>query len=228
MVKTEQTRQYKYFEIIIAFFVAILLVSNIVSSKIISFGAFSFAGGIIVFPLSYIFGDVLTEVYGYKNSRKVIWLGFATNILMAIILMVVGALPSSPNWHDQASYEKILGLTPRIVVASLLGYFAGEFSNSFVLAKMKILTRGKWLWTRTIGSTVVGEFVDTAIFITVAFSGILPQGLMVTIILSNYIFKTLFETIFTPLTYIVVNWLKKAENEDYFDKKTDFNPFVLQ
>lgn len=228
MVKTEQTRQYKYFEIIIAFFVAILLVSNIVSSKIISFGAFSFAGGIIVFPLSYIFGDVLTEVYGYKNSRKVIWLGFATNILMAIILMVVGALPASPNWHDQASYEKILGLTPRIVVASLLGYFAGEFSNSFVLAKMKILTRGKWLWTRTIGSTVVGEFVDTAIFITVAFSGILPQGLMVTIILSNYIFKTLFETIFTPLTYLVVNWLKKAENEDYFDKKTDFNPFILQ
>lgn len=227
MSKTEVARNYKHLDVITALFVAILLISNIVSAKIISFGIFAFAGGIIVFPISYIFGDILTEVYGYKRSRKVIWLGFAANLLMAAVFILVQRLPSAPFWHGQASYDQILGQTPRIVVASLLGYFAGEFSNSFVLAKMKILTKGKWLWSRTIGSTVVGELVDTIIFITIAFWGILPQNALVTVILSNYIVKSLIEVVLTPLTYVVVGWLKKAESEDYYDRKTNFNPFTL-
>jgi hypothetical protein len=228
MFNSNETRQYKHLDTITALFVAILLVSNIVSAKIINFGVFSFAGGIIVFPLSYIFGDILTEVYGYKRSRKVIWLGFSANLMMAAIFILVQKLPSAPFWHGQASYDQILGQTPRIVVASLLGYFAGEFSNSFVLAKMKIITKGKWLWSRTIGSTIIGELIDTIIFITIAFYGILPQNALITVILSNYIVKTLIEVVFTPITYGVVNWLKKEESEDYFDKKTNFNPFALK
>ncbi len=228
MSKLVSERSYRHIDTITGLFVAVLLIANIISSKIIHIGIFPFTGGIVIFPLSYIFGDILTEVYGYKRSRKVIWLGFACNILMAIVLIIVGVLPSAPQWHDQTSYERILGQTPRIVLASLLGYFAGEFSNSFVLAKMKIMTNGKWLWSRTIGSTIIGELLDTIIFICVAFWGILPLSLLVMVIVSNYIVKTLIEVILTPITYAIVYWLKKIEQEDYFDTNTDFNPFLLK
>lgn len=221
-------RTYKHLDTITGLFVAILLISNIVTTKIIHIGPFPFAGAVIVFPLSYIFGDILTEVYGYKKSRKVIWLGFFANILMAAIISLVGILPSAVGWNNQDAYNKILGLTPRIVLASLLGFWCGEFSNSFVLAKMKIKTEGKWLWSRTVGSTVVGQLVDTAIFVTVAFWGVLPEGLVLSIIFTNYFAKTFIEIIFTPLTYVVVNRLKREESENYFDRKTNFNPFAVR
>ena len=182
----------------------------------------------MLFPLSYIFGDILTEVYGYRRSRGVIWLGFFMALLMSIIFIVVGKLPSAAGWDNQAAYDAILGLTPRIVCASLIAYFFGEFSNSFILAKMKILTKGKWLWTRTIGSTIVGELVDSTIFILIAFTGILPNSLLVTLIVSNYLFKTGVEVLFTPITYKVVGFLKKKESEDYYDVDTNFNPFIIE
>ena len=210
------------------FFVSILLISNVASSKIVDFGWFTFDGGTLLFPLSYIFGDILTEVYGYKRSRSVIWLGFFCTFVMAAVFIIVGKLPAAPGWDNQAAYDAILGLTPRIVAASLIAYFCGEFSNSFVLAKMKILTKGRWLWTRTIGSTVVGELVDSTLFIVIAFWGILPNALLVTLIVSNYIFKTGVEVLFTPVTYKVVGFLKRNEQEDYYDYETDFNPFAVK
>ncbi|OGJ51179.1 transporter, partial [Candidatus Peregrinibacteria bacterium RIFOXYB2_FULL_32_7] len=185
----------------------------------------TFDGGTLLFPLSYIFGDVLTEVYGYKKAKKIIWLGFICAFLMSITFIIVGKLPPATDWGNQEAYNAILGLTPRIVIASLVAYFSGSFSNSYVLAKMKIWTKGKMLWTRTISSTIIGEFVDTTLFIIIAFYGILPNSLLITIIISNYIFKTGLEVIFTPITYKIVNKLKKDEQEDYFDYKTDFNPF---
>jgi len=218
---------FKHLDTITALFVAVLLISNVASSKIVQFGPFTFDGGTILFPLSYIFGDILTEVYGYKRSRKVIWLGFICALLMSLVFIIVGKLPPASGWLNQDAYDKILGLTPRIVIASLIAYFSGEFSNSFTLAKMKIITKGKWLWTRTIGSTVVGEFVDTMLFIFIAFYGVLPMDLIWTLIISNYLFKTGMEVIFTPITYAVTGFLKKAESEDYYDNKTNFNPFNI-
>lgn len=220
-------KNYKYLGTISVFFVSVLLISNIASTKIVDLKWFTFDGGTLLFPLSYIFGDILTEVYGYKQSRKVIWLGFFMALLMAVIFMVVGALPSAPGWENQGAYDLILGLTPRIVLASLLAYSAGEFSNSYILAKMKIWTKGKMLWTRTIGSTIVGELIDSLIFIIIAFGGILPGSLIITLIISNYLFKTGIEILFTPITYRVVKFLKKSEVEDYYDTKTNFNPFNL-
>lgn len=219
-------RPYKYFSVISVFFVSVLLISNIASAKIVNLSWFTFDGGTLLFPLSYIFGDILTEVYGYKKSRQVIWLGFFSALIMSLILIIVGKLPSAPGWNNQDAYDKILGLTPRIVLASLVAYFCGEFSNSFLLAKMKILTRGRWLWTRTIGSTVVGEFVDSLIFILIAFAGILSNSLLLVLIISNYVFKTLVEVLFTPVTYKVINFLKEKEKEDFYDYETNFNPFI--
>lgn len=224
----EKPRTYRHLDTITAFFVAVLLISNVASTKILDLGIFTFDGGTILFPLSYIFGDILTEVYGYSRSRKVIWLGFISAFLMSIIFLVVGKLPPATGWENQEAYEKILGLTPRIVAASLIAYFSGEFSNSFVLAKMKIVTKGKVLWSRTIGSTLVGEFVDTILFILIAFGGILEWRLLFTVIVSNYIFKTGVEIVFTPLTYRIVNFLKRVEKEDYYDYHTNFNPFHLK
>ncbi|MFA6301426.1 MAG: queuosine precursor transporter [Candidatus Paceibacterota bacterium] len=218
-------KNYKYLGAIGVFFVSVLLISNVASTKIVDLRWFTFDGGTLLFPLSYIFGDILTEVYGYKKSRNVIWLGFFMALLMSIIFIIVGKLPSATGWNNQAAYDVILGLTPRIVLASLTAYFFGEFSNSFVLAKMKILTKGKWLWTRTIGSTIVGELADSILFVTIAFWGIMPGSLLLTVIISNYIFKTAIEVLFTPATYKVVNFLKRKENEDYYDVDTDFNPF---
>ena len=218
-------RNYKYLSTISVLFVSVLLISNIASTKIVDLKWFVFDGGTLLFPLSYIFDDILTEVYGYKESRKTIWLGFFSALMMSIIFIIVDKLPPATGWNNQAAFDAILGLTPRIVCASLIAYFFGEFSNSFVLAKMKILTKGKWLWTRTIGSTVVGELVDSTIFILIAFFGILPNSLLFTLIVSNYLFKTAVEVLFTPITYKVVSFLKRKENEDYYDINTDFNPF---
>lgn len=220
-------KSYKYLGSISVFFVSVLLISNVASTKIVDFGWFTFDGGTLLFPLSYIFGDILTEVYGYKSSRKVIWLGFFMALLMSLVFIVVGKLPSAPDWNNQGAYDLILGLTPRIVIASLIAYTCGEFSNSYILAKMKIWTKGKILWARTIGSTIVGELVDSVLFILIAFSGILPNSLLFTLIISNYIFKTSIEILFTPITYKIVNLLKKQENEDYYDTNTNFNPFKL-
>ncbi len=221
-------KTYKHLDLITVAFVAVLLISNVASTKILLLGPFTFDGGTILFPLSYIFGDILTEVYGYRASRRVIWLGFSATFLMSIIFMIVGKLPPAPGWANQEAYDKILGLTPRIVAASLIAYFAGEFSNSFTLAKMKIMTSGKWLWTRTIGSTLVGEGVDTVLFCIIAFLGALPGSLLVSVILSNYVFKCAFEAAATPLTYGVVGFLKRSEGVDHYDRGIDFNPFRLR
>ncbi len=218
---------YRYFDLVMAIFVAVLLISNVASSKILDLGPFTFDGGTILFPISYIFGDILTEVYGYSRSRRVIWIGFGCAILMAVVFAIVGALPPAEGWRGQEAYMTILGQTPRIVFGSLIAYFAGEFSNSYILAKMKVFTQGRWLWTRTIGSTIVGEGVDTLLFVLIAFYGLYAPSLLLSIIISNYLFKTGFEALVTPLTYLVVNTLKRVENEDYYDVDTDFNPFRL-
>jgi len=218
-------KKYYYFDVIMALFVAVLLISNIASTKIVQLWHFSFDGGTLLFPLSYLFGDILTEVYGYKMARKVIWLGFLGVALMATVLAIVATLPAAQDWPYQEAFQNILGQTPRIVLASLLAYFAGEFSNSYIMAKLKIKTNGKHLWLRTISSTLVGEGIDTVLFIFIAFFGVLSQNLLLAVFVSNYIFKTGVEIIFTPLTYKIVNFLKKKECEDHYDHTTDFNPF---
>ncbi len=218
-------KRFRYLDLITVAFVSVLLISNVASTKILDLGMFTFDGGTILFPLSYIFGDILTEVYGYGRSRRVIWMGFFAALLMSACFMIVGALPASPDWPHQEAYDAILGLTPRIVLASLTAYFLGEFVNSYIMAKMKIMTKGKYLWARTIGSTLGGEFVDTAIFVGVAFYGVLPGEILPAILISNFVFKTLVEVLFTPVTYAVVGFLKRAEQEDYYDYDTDFNPF---
>jgi uncharacterized integral membrane protein (TIGR00697 family) len=204
-----------------------LLISNIASTKVLNLGFFTFDGGTLLFPLSYIFGDILTEVYGYKRSRRVIWTGFFAAFIMSVTLIVVGKLPAAADWGNQEAYDKILGLTPRIVLASLIAYFSGEFSNSYTLAKMKIFTKGKWLWSRTIGSTIVGEGVDTILFVFIAFYGVFPMSLLWAVLISNYIFKVAFEILFTPITYGIVGFLKKREKCDVYDHDTNFNPFAV-
>jgi uncharacterized integral membrane protein (TIGR00697 family) len=219
---------FRYLDLLTALFVAVLLVSNVASSKIVRFGPFSFDGGTILFPLSYIFGDILTEVYGYRRSRRVIWTGFLAAAMMAATFMVVGALPPAAGWEGQAAWDAILGWTPRIVLASLAAYWCGEFSNSYIMARMKIRTGGRWLFTRTIGSTLVGEGIDTLLFVGIAFGGVLEGPLLRDIIVSNYIFKVGVEAAATPLTYWIVNHLKRSERSDVYDRETNFNPFVLR
>lgn len=233
---------YRYYDFIMALFVTVLLISNIASSaKIIDwrvsiFGLrLAFDAGTILFPLSYIFGDVLTEVYGYRRGRRVIWMGFFCSGLMSLILWVVGIMPAESGWAQSVGmerYDLILGgvSSGAIVAASLLAYLAGEFSNSYILARMKIITRGRWLWTRTIGSTLVGEGIDTTIFISTAtILGVagFSSSIWLNLIVTNYIFKCGIEALMTPLTYLVVNFLKRVENSDYYDYKTNFNPFRI-
>ncbi len=217
----------RYFDLILVCFVAVLLISNIASTKILLFGPFTFDGGTLLFPVSYIFGDILTEVYGYRRSRRVIWTGFCAAALMAAVLAAVERLPPAADWPHQNSYEAVLGQAPRIVAGSLLAYWAGEFSNSYVLSRMKIWSGGRHLYARTIGSTLVGEGVDTLLFVTVAFAGVLPTGLLRSVFLSNYIFKVGIEVAATPATYLVVNWLKQKEGIDRFDYGINYNPFHL-
>ncbi|MGB9613835.1 MAG: queuosine precursor transporter, partial [Candidatus Margulisiibacteriota bacterium] len=184
--------------------------------------------GIIVFPITYILGDVLTEVYGYGRARTVIWLGFFSNLLLVLFILVAQVLPSAPFWGNQVAFETILGYTPRLLMASFLGYLAGSFSNSFVLSKMKILTKGRWLWTRTIGSTFVGEGIDSLLFISLAFWGTSPNKVLLSMIITQWLFKTLYETMITPLTYLAVSFIKKKEKVDVFDYETNYNPLKIK
>ncbi len=215
-------------DVITAAFAVALILSNITSTKILSLGWFSFDGGTILFPLVYIFGDILTEVYGYARARRVIWIGFAMNLLMVVTFWAVQKLPPALDWGLQESFDNILGVIPRIVLGSLCAYLVGEFLNSYVLAKLKVKTKGKFLWLRTIGSTVVGQFADTTVFLLIAFAGVLPWDLVWIIWVSNYIFKILVEIILLPVTYRVVGWLKKKEDEDHYDSDTDFNPLAVK
>jgi uncharacterized integral membrane protein (TIGR00697 family) len=239
--ESDPRQPFRYYDLILALFVTVLLVSNIASSaKIVDWGIslgslrLAFDAGTLLFPISYIFGDVLTEVYGYRRSRRVIWAGFGAAALMSATLWLVGRMPGEEQWQNyagQASYDAILGgvSSGGIVVASLVAYFAGEFSNSFVLAKMKVWSRGRYLWMRTIGSTLVGEGVDSTLFVVIAcLFGVFPWSVALTLIVTNYIFKVGVETIMTPVTYQIVALLKRAEREDYYDIGTDFNPFRLE
>lgn len=225
-------KSYKYLLPITALFITVLLVSNITSTKIVDLSfrwlPIIFDGGTLLFPLSYIFGDILTEVYGYKQSRKVIWLWFASAALMSLCIMAIGALPAASDRPFQADYMNILGYTPRIVIASLIAYRAGEFSNSYILAKMKIRTKGKLFWARAIWSTVVGQAIDTVGFVLIAFGWVLPWSVIRAIIITNYIFKLLIEVVLLPVTYKIVQYIKKGESEDYYDTTTNFNPFSVK
>jgi uncharacterized integral membrane protein (TIGR00697 family) len=218
---------FRFFDILVALFVAVLLISNIASTKILILWKFTFDGGTILFPLSYIFGDILTEVYGFRRSRRVIWLGFISALLMSLVLYVVQILPPASDWPNQKAFETLLGFVPRIVLASLIAYFMGEFSNSVTLSLLKIRTKGKYLCVRTIVSTIIGEGIDTIVFCMVAFYGVLPDNLLWAVILSNYIFKCSVEILFTPLTYLVVSFLKKKEKVDVFDNGVNYNPFQI-
>lgn len=234
--------RYRYFDLIMALFVTVLLVSNIASSaKIVDWGVtlfglpLAFDAGTILFPISYIFGDVLTEVYGYRYGRRVIWMGFACSVLMSATLWLVGKMPGEAFWQEnvgQTAYAGVLGgvSTGAIVLASLVAYWGGEFSNSFVLAKMKVITEGRWLWTRTIASTLVGQGLDTLLFVSIAtlmqVPGFVPD-IWLSLVATNYLFKCGVEIIMTPITYRVVNSLKRTEGVDFFDRDTDFNPFRI-
>ena len=231
-----QGRAYRYFEFVMAAFVTVLICSNLIGPAKIAqidlpvLGTFVMGAGALFFPISYVFGDVLTEVYGYARARRVIWAGFAGLGFASFMAAVVVALPPAPFWQHQGAYEIAFGSTWRIVAASMVAYFCGEFVNSYVLARMKILTAGKWLWTRTIGSTIVGEAVDSALFYPLAFygSGIIPDDKLPLVMLAQFVAKVAVEVAFTPVTYKVVGWLKRVEHEDYYDRKTDFNPFTLK
>jgi uncharacterized integral membrane protein (TIGR00697 family) len=213
------------FVIIAAVFVTCLITANIVGVKVFSLGSFILPAAVVLFPLSYIFGDVLTEVYGYRWARRVIWLGFICNLIFVIFAWVGQVLPPAPLWEQQEAYESILGYTPRLLVASFCGYVVGEFANSFVLAKMKILTRGRWLWSRTIGSSIVGQGLDTLIFVTGAYFG--APFFVPVMILYHWLAKIGIEAVATPFTYAAVNFLKKKEAMDTYDYKTNFNPFLV-
>jgi uncharacterized integral membrane protein (TIGR00697 family) len=222
-------RTYKYYELVLAAFVTVLLCANLIgASKVAQVAGFTFGAGVLFFPISYVFGDILTEVYGYARARKVVWAGFGALIFASIMSWTVLAFPPAPGWPHQAAFETVFGGTPRIVGASMLAYFAGEFCNSYVLARMKVRTEGRWLWSRTIGSTVVGEAVDSVIFYPLAFLGVWTNEQVVQVLLTNYGLKVAWEALMTPFTYRIVNALKRAEHEDYFDRDTDFTPFSLQ
>ena len=225
---SDQKESFRYFSIVSTLFVAMIMISNIVATKLFSLGPLIFTGGILIFPITYIFGDILTEVYGYSRSRKIIWTGFFALILMSFIFWIVGLLPPAPTWQNQEAYLLILGSVPRIVLASIIGYWAGEFANSFVLAKMKLLTKGKRLWMRTISSTIVGEGVDTVLFVFIGFYGVIPGSILFIAILSGYAFKVAYEIVATPITYKIVGFLKKAEGVDHYDYNTNFSPFSFK
>ncbi|MBL8213264.1 MAG: queuosine precursor transporter [Bryobacterales bacterium] len=217
--------RFKYLDHLINFFVVVLIISNLVAPKLVAVGAGRLSGAQILFPITYIFGDIFTEVYGYSASRRAIWTGFLSSALLAVIGMTVVALPPAPEWPDQKAFETVFNFVPRLVVASLIAYWCGEFANAFVMAKLKVVTNGKMLWVRTIGSTAVGQMVDTVVVMVLAFGGIRDWGTIFNLILSGYTGKVLYETLATPVTYLVVNGLKKAEGIEIYDTNTDFNPF---
>ena len=230
-------RGYRWYNFITALFVVTLVISNIIAVKVVHIFGLFLPAAVILFPVAYIFGDVLTEVYGYARARQVIWTGFFCNLVAVAAMWIGGVLPAAPFWSAgafkspetaQQAYQAILGFTPRLLLASFTAYLAGEFLNSFVLARLKVQTKGRFLWLRTISSTIVGEGVDSAIFISIAFWGIFAPADIGLSIASQWLFKVLYETLATPLTYLVVNRLKKVEQEDYFDRQTDFNPFTAK
>jgi hypothetical protein len=218
-------RTYKHLDTLTLIFVVVLLISNLVAQKICRIGPLTLSGAELLFPITYIFGDIFTEVYGYAASRRAIWIGFFASALLSVMGAIVVALPPAPGWHNQTAFETVFGFIPRLVVASLIAYWAGEFTNSFTLAKMKLLTGGRWLWTRTVGSTISGQAVDTATVVLIAFWGKAAGRTLLALIVSAYITKVIYEILATPLTYAVVNWLKKSEHSDVFDAHSSFNPF---
>ncbi len=217
-------KKRNFLPVIAGLFVGILVLSNILATKMIQLGPFVFDGGTLLFPFSYIFGDVLVEVYGYKTSRKVIWTGLVMLVLMSLNIWLIGVLPAQAEWTLQADFNNILFPMPRIALASIFGYFFGEYSNSVVLSKLKIKTEGKHLWIRTIGSTLIGELVDSILFVAIAFLGMYSINILLIMALSNYLFKTVIEVVFTPLTYKIVSFVKKNENIDVFDYNEHYNP----
>ncbi len=221
----EQPR-FRYLDILINIFVVVLIISNLVGAKICAIGPFRLSGAQLLFPITYIFGDIFTEVYGYGASRRAIWTGFIASAFMSVFGMIVVALPPAPDWHDQEAFATIFNFVPRMVAASLIAYWCGEFVNAFVMARMKLVTEGRHLWMRTIGSTVAGQLVDTIIVMVIAFGGSLSWGLVFTLIYSGYLGKVAYEAIATPLTYYVVNTLKRTEGIEIFDNATNFNPFA--
>jgi queuosine precursor transporter len=227
--RASAVHQFRNFDVVMAAFVAILLLSNLIgASKLATVGGYTFGAGILFFPVSYVLGDVLTEVYGYARARRCVWAGFGAMIFMAFMSYVVVAMPPAAGWPNQGAYETVFGSTWRIVLASITAFWAGEFVNSFVLAKMKIMTRGKQLWARTIGSTVFGQAVDSLIFYPLAFLGIWETSQVLTVMVTNWLLKVLWEALLTPVTYAVVGWLKRHEGVDLFDEGTDFTPFKTQ
>lgn len=236
MTAISDKKPYRYLLLVAGLFVATLIVSNIIAVKLVSFGGLVLPAAVILFPVTYIIGDILTEVYGYARARQIIWIGFFCNLVAVLAIWVAGLLPPASFWNagnysspEEASraFQAILGFTPRLLIASFIAYLAGEFLNSFVLARLKIKTGGRFLWIRTIGSTIVGQGADSAIFISTAFADILPAAVLVSAIVSQWLVKVAYETMATPLTYLVVNSLKRAEGVDHFDNNTDFNPLRL-
>ncbi len=221
----ENARRYKYLDALTTMFVVILLVSNLVAQKICMIGPFAVSGAVLLFPITYIFGDVFTEVYGFSASRRAIWLGCFGTALLYLMGMIVIALPSAPGWKNQEAFRVVFGFLPRIQTASLIAFWAGDFANSYTMARMKLLTNGRKLWTRTIGSTVVGQGVDTALVITLTFAGKYPALTLVNMIFTGYLLKVGYEVLATPVTYFVVGRLKAAEHADAFDRHENFNPF---
>jgi queuosine precursor transporter len=232
----EPVRRFRYFEFVMVAFVVVLVCSNLIGPakaaqiQLPWWGPVTFGAGVLFFPISYVFGDILTEVYGYSRARRVIWAGFASLMFAAVMASVIVALPHAPNWPNQTAYEIAFGNTWRIALASMFAYFCGEFVNSYVLAKMKVATNGRYQGARFVGSTIAGEAVDSALFYPLAFynSGIMPNELVITLAYTQFVAKTLVEVAFLPITYRIVAFLKKAENEDYYDRNTDFNPFKVE
>jgi len=236
---TSAPRRYKYLDALTTAFVVILLVSNLVAQKVVMIGPYAghffgkslsvpalyTSGSMILFPITYIFGDVFTEVYGFAASRRAIWLGFFGTALLYAVGALIIALPASPEWKNQQAFDTVFGIIPRILMASLIAFWAGEFANSYTMARLKLLTNGRKLWTRTIGSTVVGQAVDTTLVIVLTFGGTYRVQTLVKIIVTGYLLKVAYEVIATPVTYMVINWLKRSEHADAFDRDEDFNPF---
>ena len=222
-------RAYRYYDLVMAAFVSVLLCANLIgASKVATLFGYTFGAGVLFFPISYVFGDVLTEVYGYARARKVVWAGFGALLFASVMTAIVLAFPPAPDWPHQAAFETVFSGTPRIALASLVAYFAGELTNSFVLAKMKVWTEGRYLFARTIGSTIAGEAVDSLIFYPLAFLGLWTTQQVMAVMVANYLIKVGWEAVMTPFTYRIVAFLKRAEGEDYYDRDTDFTPFSLK
>jgi|SRR4051812_8052983 uncharacterized integral membrane protein (TIGR00697 family) len=228
---------FRFYDLLVHIFVVVLLISNLVAPKLTQLGIFHLFGRVfpvevsgaqLLFPITYIFGDIFTEVYGYAGSRRAIWVGFFSSLILAIMAKITVLMPPAPGWHDQAAFATVFNMVPRFVAASLIAFWAGEFANSYILAKMKIWTGGKYLWTRTVGSTVVGQAVDTTLVMIIAFGGTVSWGTILTLIYSGYFAKVIYEVVATPLTYLVVNSLKRAEGVDVYDTQTNFSPFATE